>query len=116
MSFTKKQEMFRTTAVTWAAENSKDLSVVSKSDLKEIADRAGIAFPHWITRVPTYKVGRGTWFVPVDDNTASTVKAKAPVKVESGSPESAGKADDSVVITAEEIVDAAVVDERPNTV
>ena len=116
MSFTKKQEMFRTAAVTWSTENNKDLSSVSKTDLSEIADSVDMAFPHWITRVPTYKVGRGTWFVPVDDNTASTVKAKAPVKVESGSPESAGKADDSVVITAEEIVDAAVVDDRPTTV
>ena len=116
MSFTKKQEMFRTAAVTWSTENNKDLSSVSKTDLSEIADSVDMAFPHWITRVPTYKVGRGTWFVPVDDNTASTVKAKAPVKVESGSPESAGKADDSVVISAEEIVKAAVVDDRPTTV
>ena len=113
MSFTKKQDMFRTAAVTWSHENNKDLSSVNKTDLSEIADSAGLAFPHWITRVPTYKVGRGTWVVPVDDNTASTVKAKAPVKVESGSPESAGKADDSVVISADEIVKAAVVDNRP---
>ena len=116
MSFTKKQEMFRTAAVTWSTENNKDLSSVSKTDLSEIADSVDMAFPHWITRVPTYKVGRGTWFVPVDDNTASTVKAKAPVKEESGSPESAGKADDSVVISADEIVKAAVVDDRPTTV
>ena len=116
MSFTKKQEMFRSAAVTWSTENNKDLSSVSKTDLSEIADSVDMAFPHWITRVPTYKVGRGTWFVPVDDNTASTVKAKAPVKVESGSPESAGKADDSVVISADEIVKAAVVDDRPTTV
>ena len=116
MSFTKKQEMFRTAAVTWSTENNKDLSSVSKTDLSEIADSVDMAFPHWITRVPTYKVGRGTWFVPVDDNTASTVKAKAPVKVESGSPESAGKADDSVVISADEIVKAAVVDDRPTMV
>ena len=116
MSFTKKQEMFRTAAVTWSTENNKNLSSVTKTDLSEIADSIGMAFPHWITRVPTYKVGRGTWFVPVDDNTASTVKAKAPVKVESGSPESAGKADDSVVISADEIVKAAVVDDRPTTV
>ena len=108
--------MFRTAAVTWSTENNKDLSSVSKTDLSEIADSVDMAFPHWITRVPTYKVGRGTWFVPVDDNTASTVKAKAPVKVESGSPESAGKADDSVVISADEIVKAAVVDDRPTTV
>ena len=116
MSFTKKQEMFRTAAVTWSTENNKDLSSVSKTDLSEIADSVDMAFPHWITRVPTYKVGRGTWFVPVDDNTASTVKAKAPVKVEAGSPESAGKADDSVVISADEIVKAAVVDDRPTMV
>ena len=116
MSFTKKQEMFRTAAVTWSTENNKDLSSVSKTDLSEIADSVDMAFPHWITRVPTYKVGRGTWFVPVDDNTASTVKAKAPVKVESGSPESVGKADDSVVISADEIVKAAVVDDRPTMV
>ena len=113
MSFTKKEDMFRTAAVTWSHEINKDLCSVNKTDLSEIADSAGLAFPHWITRVPTYTVGRGTWFVPVDDNTASTVKAKAPVKVESGSPESAGKADDSVVISADEVVKAAVVDDRP---
>ena len=113
MSFTKKQDMFRSAATTWAADNNKDLSVVTKSDLTEIATSVGMSFPHWITRVPTYKVDKGTWFVPVDDNTASTVKAKAPVKVESGSPEPTGKVGDGVVISAEEIVKAAVVDDRP---
>ena len=66
MSFTSKQEMFRTAAISWAEKFSKDLSRVDKDDLTAIADSAGLKFPHWITRVPTYKVGRGLWSIPAD--------------------------------------------------
>ena len=65
MGFTSKQESFRQAAVIWAESNKKDLSLVNKNDLQEIADSAGLKFPHWITRVPTYKAGRGLWSVPV---------------------------------------------------
>ena len=40
------------------------MSKLDKHDLQEIADSVGLKFPHWITRVPTYKVGRGTWAIP----------------------------------------------------
>ena len=117
MSFTKKQDMFRSAAITWAAENNKNLSVVTKSDLTEIATSVGMSFPHWITRVPTYKVDKGTWFVPVDGDGSSTIK------VESPSVEAAAdlvddvvihaRMDGDVVISADEVVKAAVVDDRP---
>ena len=82
MSFTKKQDMFRSAAITWAAENNKNLSVVTKSDLTEIATSVGMSFPHWITRVPTYKVDKGTWFVPVDGDGSSTIKVRKSPSVE----------------------------------
>ena len=80
MSFTSKQEMFRTAAISWAEKFSKDLSRVDKDDLTAIADSAGLKFPHWITRVPTYKVGRGLWSIPADGvspNGSPAIKAVA---------------------------------------
>ena len=54
-----------------------DINSVNKADLQNIADSAGLKFPHWITRVPTYKVGRGLWSIPVDGETeVSEVKVK----------------------------------------
>ena len=64
MSFTKKQREFLSAALTWGEKNSRPLSKLDKHDLQAIADSAGMKFPHWITRVPTYKVGRGTWAIP----------------------------------------------------
>jgi len=80
MSFTSKQEMFRSAAISWAEKFSKDLSRVDKDDLTVIADSAGLKFPHWITRVPIYKVGRGLWSIPVDGvslNGSPAIKAVA---------------------------------------
>ena len=80
MSFTSKQEMFRSAAISWAEKFSKDLSRVDKDDLTVIADSAGLKFPHWITRVPTYKVGRGLWAIPADGvspNGSPAIKAVA---------------------------------------
>ena len=64
MNFTKKQRDFLSAALTWGEKNSRPLSKLDKHDLQAIADSAGMKFPHWITRVPTYKVGRGTWAIP----------------------------------------------------
>ena len=66
MSFTKKQKDFMSAAATWAEKHGKDLSNVDKHDLQGIADSAEMKYPHWITRVPTYKVGRGLFAVPAD--------------------------------------------------
>ena len=54
-----------------------DINSVNKTELQSIADSAGLKFPHWITRVSTYKVGRGLWSIPVDGETeVSEVKVK----------------------------------------
>ena len=54
-----------------------DINSVNKADLQNIADSAGLKFPHWITRVSTYKVGRGLWSIPVDGETeVAEVKVK----------------------------------------
>ena len=66
MSFTSKQKDFISAAKVWAEKHGKDLSSVDKHDLTVIADSAGLKFPHWLTRVPTYKVDRGLWSVPAD--------------------------------------------------
>ena len=95
MAFTKKQNLFRSAAVSWAEKFSKDLSKVDKHDLATIADNAGMKFPHWITRVPTYKVGRGLWSVPVDGlslNGSPAIKAVADSSVRvDKAPESVSK-------------------------
>ena len=117
MSFTKKQDMFRSAAITWAAENNKNLSVVTKADLTEIATSVGMSFPHWITRVPTYKVDKGIWFVPVDGDGLSTIKVESPsVEATTDIVDDVvihARMDGDVVISADEVVKAAVVDDRP---
>ena len=89
MSFTSKQKLFVEAAVAFAEKHSKDLAKVDKHDLTAIADSAELKFPHWITRVPTYKVGRGLWSIPVDgtpaikavaDSSVGVDKAPEPVK------------------------------------
>ena len=78
MSLTAKQTAFVNAAVSYN-ENvvAIDLNSVNKTDLTNIADSAGLKFPHWITRVPTYKVGRGLWSIPVDGETkVSEVKVE----------------------------------------
>ena len=75
MGFTSKQKDFMAAATTWAEEHGKDLSSMDKHDLQSVANSAEMKFPHWITRVPTYKVDRGLWMVPVDG--APAIKAVA---------------------------------------
>jgi len=67
MSFTNKQSAFINAAVSYN-ENvvAIDFNSVSKTDLTNIANSADLKFPHWLTRVPTYKAGRGLWSIPVD--------------------------------------------------
>ena len=86
MSFTKKQREFLSAALTWGEKKSLPLSKLDKKDLQAIADSAGLKFPHWITRVPTYKVGRGLWTLPSLTRTAvpvPTVAAAKPAVVDS---------------------------------
>ncbi len=74
MSLTAKQTAFVNAAKSY---EGVDINSVNKADLQSIADSAGLKFPHWITRVPTYKVGRGLWSIPVDGETkVSEVKVK----------------------------------------
>ena len=74
MSLTSKQTAFVNAAKSY---EGVDINSVNKADLQSIADSAGLKFPHWITRVPTYKVGRGLWSIPVDGVTeVSEVKVK----------------------------------------
>ena len=49
-----------------------DFDSVSKIDLQNIADSAGLKFPHWITRDKNspLKVGRGLWKIPVNGSVA----------------------------------------------
>ena len=92
MSFTKKQKDFISAAKAWAEKHGKDLSSMDKHDLQGIANSVEMKFPHWITRVPTYKVDRGLFSIPVDGvefvkpvtiTAKPTPPAKvAPVKVE----------------------------------
>ena len=82
MSFTAKQSMFLDTASVWAEKHGKNLGEATKTDLEDIAVSGGLKFPHWITRVPTYKVGRGLWSVPVDGAPAIKAVADSSVGVE----------------------------------
>ena len=91
MSFTKKQKDFMTAATAWAGKHGKDLSSVDKHDLQGIANSVEMKFPHWITRVPNYKTGRGLFAVPV--NGAPAIKAVAVSSV------GADKAPDPLTIT-----------------
>ena len=87
MSFTRKQKDFMSAAAAWAEKHGKDLSSMDKHDLQSIANSAELKFPHWITRVPTYKVDRGLFSIPVngvDSVKPVTITAKPtpPAKVE----------------------------------
>ena len=86
MSFTKKQREFLSAAATWSEKKSFSKPQLDKKDLQAIADSAGLKFPHWITRVPTYKVGRGIWTLPsLTETTVSvpTVAAAKPAVIDS---------------------------------
>ena len=103
MRFTKKQNDFMVGAQAWAKEHNKDLSKVDKHDLQAIADSVGVKFPHFITRVPTYRVGRGLWSVPVDGLVANSTGTPA-IKVVADSSVGVDKAPDPIKtksITAE---------------
>ena len=92
MSFTSKQKDFISAAKVWAEKHGKDLSNMDKHDLQSVANSAEMKFPHWLTRVPTYKVDRGLWSVPVDG---------APViKAVSDSSVGVDKAPDPITVTS----------------
>jgi hypothetical protein len=76
MSFTSKQSAFINAAVSYN-ENvvAIDFNSVNKTDLTNIANSADLKFPHWLTRISDYKVGRGLWSIPV--NGAPAIKAVA---------------------------------------
>ena len=74
MSLTSKQTAFVNAAKSY---EGIDINSVNKTELQSIADSAGLKFPHWITRVSTYKDGRGLWSIPVDGEIkVSEVKVK----------------------------------------
>ena len=83
MSFTSKQSAFINAAVSYN-ENvvAVDFNSVNKTDLTNIAASADLKFPHWLTRVPTYKAGRGLWSIPVDGAPAIKAVADSSVGVE----------------------------------
>ncbi len=87
-------------AITWAEEHGKDLSSMDKHDLQSVATSADMKFPHWITRVPTYKVDRGLWSVPVDGAPAIKAVADSSVGVD--------KAPDPITITTKTTAPAVV--------
>ena len=100
MGFTNKQKDFMAAAKEWAATHGKDLSKMDKHDLQGIANSVGMKFPHWITRVPIYKVGRGLWSVPV--NGAPAIKAVADSSV------GVDKAPDPITVTTKPTAPAVV--------
>jgi len=77
LSFTSKQKLFVEATKKYMVEHG-DQSEFTKDDLQTIADTVGLKFPHWITRVPTYKVGRGLFSVPVDGKASSSVSVVKP--------------------------------------
>ena len=92
MSFSKKQIAFIDAAVKYNETMvAIDLGSVNKTDLQNIADFADMKFPHFITRVSTYKVGRGLWAIPVDGAPAIKAVADSSVGVE--------KAPDAITVT-----------------
>jgi hypothetical protein len=91
MGFTSKQKDFMAAAKEWAETHGKDLSKMDKPDLQGVANSVEMKFPHWITRVPTYKVDRGLWSVPVDGAPAIKAVADSSVGVD--------KAPDPITIT-----------------
>ena len=80
-----KREAFVSAAIKYnESVVAIDLDSVSKIDLQNIADSAGLKFPHWITRDKNspLKVGRGLWKVPVDGSPAIKAVADSSVGVE----------------------------------
>ena len=84
LSFTSKQKLFVEATKKYLVEHGELISDdlgrdFTKDELQTIADTVGLKFPHWITRVPTYKVGRGLFRVPVDGKASSSVSVVKPV-------------------------------------
>ena len=100
MGFTSKQKDFMAAAKQWAAKHGKDLSSMDKHDLQSVANSVEMKFPHWITRIPTYKVDRGLWMVPVDGAPAIKAVADSSVGVD--------KAPDPITITTKPTSPAVV--------
>ena len=76
-----KREAFVSAAIKYnESVVAIDFDSVSKIDLQNIADSAGLKFPHWITRDKNspLKVGRGLWKIPVNGSVA--VKATSSPK------------------------------------
>ena len=65
-----------------------------------VANSVEMKFPHWITRIPTYKVDRGLWMVPVDGAPAIKAVADSSVGVD--------KAPDPITITTKTTAPAVV--------
>ena len=68
-----KREAFVSAAIKYnESVVAIDFDSVSKIDLQNIADSAGLKFPHWITRDKNspLKVGRGLWKIPVNGSVA----------------------------------------------
>ena len=103
MSFTSKQTAFIDAAVAYNETTvAVDFDAVTKIELTNIAESAGLKFPHWITRVPTYKVGRGLWKIPVNGAAAPKAVAETPVEAE--------KAPEPVTITSKPTAPVSVVE------
>ena len=103
MSFTSKQTAFIDAAVAYNETTvAVDFNAVTKIELTNIAESAGLKFPHWITRVPTYKVGRGLWSIPVNGAAAPKAVAESPVEAE--------KAPEPVTITSKPTAPVSVVE------
>ena len=100
MGFTSKQKDFMAAAKEWAEKHGKDLSSMDKHDLQSVANSVEMKFPHWLTRVPTYKVDRGLWMVPVDGAPAIKAVADSSVGVD--------KAPDPITITTKTTAPAVV--------
>ena len=80
-----KREAFVSAAIKYnESVVAIDFDSVSKIDLQNIADSAGLKFPHWITRDKNspLKVGRGLWKIPVDGSPTIKVVADSSVGVD----------------------------------
>jgi len=103
MSFTSKQTAFIDAAVSYNETTvAVDFDSVSKIELTNIAESAGLKFPHWLTRVPTYKVDRGLWRIPVNGAPAAKAVAETPVEAE--------EAPEPVTITSKPAAPVSVVE------
>ena len=80
-----KREAFVSAAIKYnESVVAIDFDSVSKIDLQNIADSAGLKFPHWITRDKNspLKVGRGLWKIPVNGSVAVKATPSPKKKVE----------------------------------